>query len=128
MERYGTVRQTTGGNILRRMRIACWISKDKKRTLIKFNKYCSPTAKMGYVNAIQYYDIRTLPALCTLYTQLVLRSGSDDSRDDLSRSVSRIKNRRRFPPPRDRPSWAVSLGGSSLRAFSRGRVRAVTSS
>jgi hypothetical protein len=62
VDEYGTVRQATDDNIIRRMRSACWIAKptvtqSEHVILIAFH------GNNGYVNAPQYYVIRKLPIL-----------------------------------------------------------------
>ena len=62
MEKYGRARQDTGGNIIRRARIACWITKAisaHSEYVILFLLH----GINGYANATQYYVIRTLPVL-----------------------------------------------------------------
>jgi hypothetical protein len=45
VEKYGTAGQATDGNIIRRMRTACWITKaTDTHTLRIFNTYCFSTA------------------------------------------------------------------------------------
>jgi hypothetical protein len=59
MEKYGTARQTTDDNIIRRMRFACWITKatdtHSEYVILIFH------GNNGYANAPQCYAIRTLP-------------------------------------------------------------------
>jgi hypothetical protein len=61
-EKYGTARQATDGNIIRRMRFAYWITKAID-TLRICNSYCFFHDNNGYANAPQYYVMRTLPLL-----------------------------------------------------------------
>jgi hypothetical protein len=62
VEKYGTARQATDDNIIRRMRFACWISKATDThsecvILLLFH------GNNGYANAPQCYVIRKLPVL-----------------------------------------------------------------
>ena len=61
MEKYGTARQDTDGNIIRRMRFARWITKatDKHSEYVMLIAF--PRQKNGYANAPQHYVIRELP-------------------------------------------------------------------
>ena len=63
VEKYGTARQATDDNIIRRMRIACWIKKGYEHTIRTCNTYCFSTAKNSCTNASHCYVIRTLPVL-----------------------------------------------------------------
>jgi hypothetical protein len=59
--KYGTVRQVTDDNIIRHMRIACWITKatdtHSEYVILLFH------SNNGYANAPQCYVTRTLPVL-----------------------------------------------------------------
>jgi hypothetical protein len=62
VEIYGTARQATDDNIIRRMRFACWITKttdihSEYVILIAFH------GNNGYANASLSYVIHTLPVL-----------------------------------------------------------------
>jgi hypothetical protein len=62
VEKYGTAGQATDDNIIRRMRIACCITKatDTLRICIFFH------GNNGYANAPQFYFIHILPVLFVL--------------------------------------------------------------
>jgi hypothetical protein len=53
-------RGRTHGNIIRHMRIACWMPTDTN-TLSKYIIFIASHFNIGYTNASQYYVIRTLP-------------------------------------------------------------------
>jgi hypothetical protein len=61
VEKYGRVRQATNGNIIWRMRFACWINKATD-TLRIFNSYCFFTATMVTRTRLCYV-VHTLPVL-----------------------------------------------------------------
>jgi hypothetical protein len=62
VEEYGSAGQATGDNTIRRMRLACWITKatDNLRTC---NIYCN-----DYGKSSQYYVIRALPIMLFVST------------------------------------------------------------
>jgi hypothetical protein len=57
MEKYGTARQATDDNIIRRMRFACWIT---KATHTHISYLLLLLGNSGYANAPLCYVIRTL--------------------------------------------------------------------
>jgi hypothetical protein len=86
VEKYGTARQATDDNIIRRMRFACWIPKitDTLRicnTLLFHGNNC-------HANAPQCYVIRALPVLLVLYSMKRCVSSAVMLAD--SRSVQRM--------------------------------------
>jgi hypothetical protein len=67
VEKYGTARQATDDNIIRRMRFACWITKatdTHSEYVILLSQY-----NKAYANAPECYVILTLPVLfiCSLF-------------------------------------------------------------
>jgi hypothetical protein len=60
VEKHGFTRQATYYNIIRPMRIACWITKATDRII---NTYCFSTARMVTRTRLSYTFIRTSPAL-----------------------------------------------------------------
>ena len=60
MEKYGRASQVTGDNIIRRMRFACWITKDKNAQSEHVIRIAF-THKNGYATYITFK--RTLPVL-----------------------------------------------------------------
>jgi len=65
MSKYGRARQATDDNIIRRMRIVCWITKftnthSEYVILIAFD------SKNGYTNAPQYFITNTFPVLLAM--------------------------------------------------------------
>jgi hypothetical protein len=72
VEKYGTARQTTDGNIIRRMRFACWITK----TTDTHSEYIILIAfhgKNGYADEPQCYVYSTLPVFSTQRRSHILR-------------------------------------------------------
>jgi hypothetical protein len=67
VEKYGTARQATDDNILRRIRIACWITKATD-THSEYVIHIAFHGNNGYANAPQCYVIRTLPVLLFITT------------------------------------------------------------
>ena len=66
MEKYGTTRQATDGNIIRRMRVACWIPKARDtHTHIICNAFFS-AATMVTRTRLNVTFIRTLLVLFNL--------------------------------------------------------------
>jgi hypothetical protein len=63
VKKYGADRQATDDNIIRRMRFVCWITKATD-THECVNLTASPLQQ--WLNAPQYYVIRTLPLSCML--------------------------------------------------------------
>jgi hypothetical protein len=61
VEKYGRARQATDGNIIRRMRFACWVTKatDTHSEYVILLLH----GNSGYANAPQCYVIRILPVL-----------------------------------------------------------------
>jgi hypothetical protein len=75
VEIYGTPRQATDGNIIRRMRFACWITKSTRthararthtHTQRICNNYCFATATMFTRTRFNVTRVHTLSALCLL--------------------------------------------------------------
>jgi hypothetical protein len=66
VEKYGTAGQTTDGNIIRRMRFACWITKATD-TLRIFNTYCFRTATVVTRTCLNVTFILALPVLFLLH-------------------------------------------------------------
>ena len=62
MEKYGIAGHATDGNIIWRMRFACWINKATS-TLRIYNTYCYSLATIAARTLIDYPFIRTLPLL-----------------------------------------------------------------
>jgi hypothetical protein len=62
VEKYGKARQATDDNIIRRMRIACWITKATV-TQSEYVIFLFFHGNNGYENALQYYVIDTLSFL-----------------------------------------------------------------
>jgi hypothetical protein len=62
MEKYGTARQATGGNIVRRMRFACWII-NAAYAHSEYVIHISFLRNSAYANAPSCYVTRTLPVL-----------------------------------------------------------------
>jgi hypothetical protein len=69
VEKYGTARQTTDDNIIRRMRFACWITKATD-THSEYVVLLPLYGHNGYANAHQYYVIRILPVLSCAVTKV----------------------------------------------------------
>jgi len=61
--KYGTAGRVTHGNIVRRMRILCCITKGYRPTLGIFNAYCFSTAKVVTRKRLIVISIRTLTVL-----------------------------------------------------------------
>jgi hypothetical protein len=69
VEIYGTAGHATDGNIIWRMRFACWINK-ATNTLRLYNTYCCSLATMVARTCIDYPFIRTLPVLFISVTKV----------------------------------------------------------
>jgi hypothetical protein len=63
VEKYGTARQATDENIIRRMLFVCRINKARIQILIMFNTYCFSTATIVTRKPVNVTFIRTLPVL-----------------------------------------------------------------
>ena len=71
MEKYGTARQAIDGNIILRMRFACWITKATYTHLEYIIGYLLLFhGKNGYANVPQYYVIRRVPVFCLNFVWL----------------------------------------------------------
>ena len=71
VEKCGTARDATDDNIIRRLRIACWILKATD-TLKIFNTYCFSTATMVARTRLIFTFIHALPVLFKLFPSNVL--------------------------------------------------------
>jgi hypothetical protein len=63
MEKYGKPREATDGNIIRRVRILCWITKATDTHTQNMQYLLLSHGKSGYANAPQCYVTRSLPVL-----------------------------------------------------------------
>jgi len=69
VEKYGTAGHATDGNIIWRMRLACWTNK-ATNTLRIFNTYCYSLSTMFARKRIDYPFIYTLPVLFISVTKV----------------------------------------------------------
>ena len=71
MEKYGTATQATDDNIIRRMRVACWITKatgtHSEYEILFFHR------NNGYANALECYFYTYIACLlfCSLFNEVV---------------------------------------------------------
>ena len=65
MEKYGTARRITGDSIIRRMRIACWIT-EATDTHAEYVMLLVFTRQRGYTKAYVYTYIAYLVFFCSL--------------------------------------------------------------
>jgi len=63
VEKYGTARQATDENIVRRMRITCWISKATNTQSEYVLIICFPLQQLLHERTLQYYVYTTFPIL-----------------------------------------------------------------
>jgi hypothetical protein len=71
VEKYDGARQATGYNIVRRTRIACWITKAINTHSECLNSYFYSTARMVYTNATHYHASTYMTCLVlSLYSLL----------------------------------------------------------
>jgi hypothetical protein len=61
VEKYGTARQATDDNIIRRMRFTCWITKATDTQNMQYSLLFH--SNNGYADTPQCHVIRTLPVL-----------------------------------------------------------------
>ena len=67
-EIYVTARQVTDDSIISRTRIVCWVTKVRGQTLPhKISYILISPGNNSYTNATQYYVIRTLPVLFSIF-------------------------------------------------------------